>query len=213
MRSKFTKIDWHHPIIVLLWTLPAHAFLVFSSMTSMNVVVLSEIEDTGWGGSRNRSTADNVSVETWPEPRKPTSATLSHTHVTNAGCKTFLGGPPPPPVHQQPGATMYSRFISAVSSARQPSLIREMTQVSLARCQINPQPLLQILASAPPEMIPLSGGFPNPQMFPFKQLTLEVTGGEPIVLEGKGLQVNHVFFSPQPNCSGGASIPSHAWPS
>ena len=97
MWSKFTKIDWHHPIIVLLWTLPAHAFLVFSSMTSLNVVVLSEIEDTGWGGSRNRSTADNVSVETWREPRKPTSATLSHTHVTNAGCKTFLGGPPPPP--------------------------------------------------------------------------------------------------------------------
>ena len=44
-------------------------------------------------------------------------------------------------------------------------------------------------------MIPLSGGFPNPQMFPFKQLTLEVTGGDPIVLEGKGLQVNHVYFS------------------
>ena len=108
MRSKFTKIDWHHPIIVLLWTLPAHAFLVFSSTTSLNVVVLSEIEDTGWGGSRNRSTADNVSVETWREPRKPTSATLSHTHVTNAGCKTFLRGPPPPtwsnnvfPVHQR----------------------------------------------------------------------------------------------------------------
>ena len=128
---------WHHPIIVLLWTLPAHAFLVFSSMTSLNVVVLSEIEDTGWGGSRNRSTADNVSVETWREPRKPTSATLSHAHVTNAGCKTFLGGPPHHH-HQQPGATMYSRFISAVSSARQPSLIREMTQVSLARCQIRP---------------------------------------------------------------------------
>ena len=87
---------------------------------------------------------------------------------------------------------MYSRFISAVSSARQPSLIREMTQVSLARCQIRPSPRSQILASAPPEMIPLSGGFPNPQMFPFKQLTLEVTGGDPIVLEGKGLQVNHV---------------------
>ena len=97
MRSQFTKIDWHHPINVLLWAPPAHAFLVFSSMTSLNVVVLSEIEDTGWGGSRNRSTADNVSVETWREPRKPTSATLSHTHVTNAGCKTFLGGPPPPP--------------------------------------------------------------------------------------------------------------------
>ena len=97
MWSKFTKIDWHYPIIVLLWTLSAHAFLVFLSVTSLNVVVLSEIEDTGWGGSRNRSTADNVSVETWREPRKPTSATLSQTHVTNAGCKTFLGGPPTPP--------------------------------------------------------------------------------------------------------------------
>ena len=32
-----------------------------------------------------------------------------------------------------------------------------------------------MLASASPEMIPLSGGFPNPQMFPFKQLKLEVT--------------------------------------
>ena len=50
----------------------------------------------------------------------------------------------------------------------------------------------QILASAPPEMIPLSGGFPNPQMFPFKQLTLEVSGGDPIVLQGKGLQVNYI---------------------
>ena len=53
-------------------------------------------------------------------------------------------------------------------------------------------PPLQILASAPPEMIPLSGGFPNPQMFPFKQLTLEVSGGDPIVLQGKGLQVIYI---------------------
>jgi len=68
---------------------------------------------------------------------------------------------------------MYSRFINAVSAARQPSLIREMTQV---------------LANASPEMIPLSGGFPNPQMFPFKQLKLEVPGGSPIVLEGPSLQ-------------------------
>ena len=41
-------------------------------------------------------------------------------------------------------------------------------------------------------MIPLSGGFPNPQMFPFKQLTLEVSGGDPIVLQGKGLQVIYI---------------------
>ena len=44
-------------------------------------------------------------------------------------------------------------------------------------------------------MIPLSGGFPNPQMFPFKQLTLEVTGGDPIVLQGKGLQVKYISFA------------------
>jgi len=68
---------------------------------------------------------------------------------------------------------IYSRFVNAVSAARQPSLIREMTQ---------------ILAAAPAGMIPLSGGFPNPEMFPFKKLTLEVAGGRDITLQGKQLQ-------------------------
>lgn len=68
---------------------------------------------------------------------------------------------------------MYSRFINSVSAARQPSLIREMTK---------------ILAAAPPEMIPLSGGFPNPEMFPFKSLTISVENGSPINLSGKSLQ-------------------------
>jgi len=68
---------------------------------------------------------------------------------------------------------MYSRFISAVAAGRQPSLIREMTK---------------ILAAAPPEMIPLSGGFPNPEMFPFKNLTIDVENGSPINLSGKSLQ-------------------------
>jgi len=68
---------------------------------------------------------------------------------------------------------MYSRFISAVSAGRQPSLIREMTK---------------ILAAAPPEMIPLSGGFPNPEMFPFKEMTVSVENGSPIHLSGKSLQ-------------------------
>ena len=45
-------------------------------------------------------------------------------------------------------------------------------------------------------MIPLSGGFPNPQMFPFKQLTLEVSGGDQIVLQGKGLQVKNISIPP-----------------
>jgi len=64
---------------------------------------------------------------------------------------------------------MYSRFLNNISSARQPSLIREMTK---------------ILANASPEMIPLSGGFPNPEMFPFTNLTIDVTNGSPINLSG-----------------------------
>ena len=68
---------------------------------------------------------------------------------------------------------IYSRFLNNISAARQPSLIREMTK---------------ILAAAPPEMIPLSGGFPNPKMFPFSKLTLEVEGGHPISLSGGALQ-------------------------
>jgi len=60
-----------------------------------------------------------------------------------------------------------------VSAGRQPSLIREMTK---------------ILAAASPDMIPLSGGFPNPEMFPFSQLSLAVPGARPIELSGAALQ-------------------------
>jgi len=67
----------------------------------------------------------------------------------------------------------YSRFVNPVSAARQPSLIREMTK---------------ILASAPPEMIPLSGGLPNPKLFPFKNLNVEVMDGQPISLSGAQME-------------------------
>lgn len=56
---------------------------------------------------------------------------------------------------------------------RRPSLIRELTKV---------------LASAPPEMIPLSGGYPNPAMFPFAKATIESVDGHSFVLEGPALQ-------------------------
>lgn len=49
----------------------------------------------------------------------------------------------------------YNRFISRVSAARQPSIIRE---------------LLKILSVASEDMIPLSGGLPNPEQFPFKDI-------------------------------------------
>jgi len=70
-------------------------------------------------------------------------------------------------------ALAYSRFLNQISKERQPSLIREMTK---------------ILAAAPPEMIPLSGGLPNPKLFPFKELTVQVTDGNPISLTGKDME-------------------------
>ena len=55
----------------------------------------------------------------------------------------------------------YDRFISRVSSLRQPSIIRD---------------LLKILATASDDMIPLSGGLPNPAMFPFEKIEVTLKG-------------------------------------
>jgi len=71
------------------------------------------------------------------------------------------------------GLPNYARFITGVAANRQPSLIRELTKV---------------LASAPKEMIPLSGGFPNPAMFPFVKTVIETIDGQTISLEGQELQ-------------------------
>lgn len=71
------------------------------------------------------------------------------------------------------GIPNYARFLTAIATNRKPSLIRELTKV---------------LASAPPEMIPLSGGFPNPAMFPFTKTVIETSDGHTISLEGKELQ-------------------------
>ena len=66
----------------------------------------------------------------------------------------------------------YARFINRVSANRRPSIIREMTAL-LARCG--------------PEMIPLSGGLPNPEMFPFKSATLTIKDGSKVDLAGAGM--------------------------
>jgi len=63
----------------------------------------------------------------------------------------------------------YARFINRVSANRRPSIIREMTAL-LARCG--------------PEMIPLSGGLPNPEMFPFRSATLTIKDGSKVDLAG-----------------------------
>ena len=62
---------------------------------------------------------------------------------------------------------------SFICAARKPSIIRELTKV---------------LATAPKEMIPLSGGFPNSATFPFKKITVETTSDTQLTLEGSKLQ-------------------------
>ena len=53
----------------------------------------------------------------------------------------------------------YARFLNSLSQGRQPSLIREMTK---------------IMSTAPPEMISMAGGMPNPKLFPFKKMTVQL---------------------------------------
>lgn len=66
----------------------------------------------------------------------------------------------------------FSRFISAISKARKPSPIREATA---------------LVASGPPTLISLGGGYPNPSTFPFKSIQVESTDGNKFTLDGKDL--------------------------
>ena len=63
----------------------------------------------------------------------------------------------------------YSKFINNLSRQRQPSFIRQITAK---------------LAAGPRDVIPLSGGLPNPGMFPFKSADLTLTDGSSFKLEG-----------------------------
>ena len=47
--------------------------------------------------------------------------------------------------------------------------------------------LLKRLQNAGPEMIPLSGGLPNPAMFPFKSASVVLSNDQEIRLEGEKL--------------------------
>ncbi len=59
----------------------------------------------------------------------------------------------------------YASFLNSVSLARKPSLIREMTR------------------RMRPDIIPLSGGLPNPECFPFVKATIEASDGTKIDIE------------------------------
>ncbi len=61
----------------------------------------------------------------------------------------------------------YARFIGRLSAARKPSIIREMTK---------------LLASAPKDVIPLSGGLPNPIMFPFVETVVKTSDKSTITI-------------------------------
>ena len=44
-------------------------------------------------------------------------------------------------------------------------------------------------------MIPLSVGIPNPDTFPFKEITVDIKGGKPIVLEGEACCFHTSYYS------------------
>ena len=119
-------------VLVLMWSDP-HAVSIpspFSTCAPMSSFSPSLRTHIGWicGRTGHKQTMCEARLGRGPETL---CLLLSRNHVTNAPRKIFLGGhcdtEEPPLWHR--GATMYSRFISAVSAARQPSLIREMTQV------------------------------------------------------------------------------------
>ncbi|XP_020792101.1 kynurenine/alpha-aminoadipate aminotransferase, mitochondrial isoform X2 [Boleophthalmus pectinirostris] len=61
------------------------------------------------------------------------------------------------------GKTMnYARFLTAVSAARKPSLIRVLTELQ---------------QRSPPSLISLAGGAPNPNTFPFLSASIQVRNG------------------------------------
>ncbi|XP_006902196.1 PREDICTED: kynurenine/alpha-aminoadipate aminotransferase, mitochondrial [Elephantulus edwardii] len=62
----------------------------------------------------------------------------------------------------------YTRFLTAASSAREPSVIRTLTE---------------IMARAPKTVISLAAGAPNPNTFPFKTATITIENGKPIQFE------------------------------
>ncbi|KAM9500151.1 kynurenine/alpha-aminoadipate aminotransferase, mitochondrial isoform 2-T2 [Clarias gariepinus] len=62
----------------------------------------------------------------------------------------------------------YSRFLTAVSAARRPSLIRVLTELQ---------------QRSPPSLISLAGGAPNPNTFPFRSATIQIKNGEKITFD------------------------------
>ncbi|XP_068230473.1 kynurenine/alpha-aminoadipate aminotransferase, mitochondrial-like [Palaemon carinicauda] len=61
----------------------------------------------------------------------------------------------------------YSRFLTRVSKNRQPSLIRELTN---------------LLSDASPELVFMAGGLPNPQMFPFQAASVTLKDGRALTI-------------------------------
>ncbi|XP_042889003.1 kynurenine/alpha-aminoadipate aminotransferase, mitochondrial-like isoform X1 [Penaeus japonicus] len=64
----------------------------------------------------------------------------------------------------------YSRFLTKLSQNRQPSLIRELTN---------------LLTDASPELVFMAGGLPNPQMFPFQAASVTMKDGRAITIHPK----------------------------
>ncbi|XP_045127480.1 kynurenine/alpha-aminoadipate aminotransferase, mitochondrial-like isoform X2 [Portunus trituberculatus] len=76
----------------------------------------------------------------------------------------------------------YSRFLTQVSRNRQPSLIREMTN---------------LLVQASPELVFMAGGLPNAQMFPFQAGSITLKDGRALTIHPK-LMMDCLQYSPTP---------------
>jgi len=71
----------------------------------------------------------------------------------------------------------YSRFVGRLAAKRKPSIIREMTK---------------LLETAPEGTVPLSGGLPNPAMFPVTRATIEASDGTTIELTVSAPKSNYL---------------------
>ena len=90
----------------------------------------------------------------------------------------------------------YGRFIGQIAGRRQPSIIRE---------------LLKILSTASPDMIPLSGGLPNPAMFPFREAQFTLKDGTTIDLAGGAMNAALQYLPTQVRAGIEGRLPIGEW--
>ena len=100
----------------------------------------------------------------------------------------------------------YLRFLNKISAARKPSPIRDLRndlqfrfvlEISLYLLLLNCSSAVEMLARASADLVFLSGGVPNPQMFPIVSSAMTLRDGSVINIEGKTM-IDALQYSPTP---------------